>query len=277
LLQIPVALVPAESRAEELHFRLLDRRDLSPIHYERVSAATGKKVDWDDIVKGYEIEKGSFVVVEPEDFEKANVKATHTIDIQDFVPRSQIDPAYFEKPYYVVPQARATKAYVLLREALRRKRAVAIATFVLRTREQLVAVMPVGGALMLEVMRFGHQLRSANDVDLPGAAEAGSVGGRELGMAEQLIEGMLVDWDPGKYHDRYYGDVMKLIEEKARTGEATAHHTETAGTVAHDDVVDLLELLKKSVERSSRAVNDERPSPKRPARRGKRRAGTRAA
>lgn len=274
LLQIPVALVPAESRSEELHFRMLDKRDLSPIRYERVSASSGKKVDWDDIVKGYEIEKGNFVIVEPEDFEKANVKATQTIDIQDFVPADQIDPAFFETPYYVVPQARAVKAYVLLREALQRKKAVAVATFVLRTREHLVAVMPVGEALMLEVMRFGHQLKDASDITLPNRADAKALGDRELSMAEQLIEGMLVDWDPKKYKDHYYGDVMKIIEEKARTGEATAHHTETRGTMAHDGVVDLLDLLKKSVERSGRAANDERATPKKAAKRGakKRRA-----
>ena len=159
LLQIPVTLYTAERRAEELHFRLLDKRDLSPIRYERVSSATGKPVEWKDIVKGFEYEKDTFVVVEPDDLEKANVKATQTIDIQDFVHADQIDPAFFETPYYVVPQKRAQKAYVLLREALEKKNAVAIATFVLRTREHLVALMPVGDAIMLEVLRFGHELK----------------------------------------------------------------------------------------------------------------------
>jgi DNA end-binding protein Ku len=269
LLQIPVSLVPAESRAEELHFRLLDKRDLSPVRYERVSTSTGKPVQWKDIVKGYEIEKDSFVVVEPEDFAKANVKATQTIDIQDFVPADQIDPAFFETPYFMVPQARATKAYVLLREALEKKGAVAIATFVLRTREHLVAIMPVGEALMLEVLRFGHELKDADDIALPDAKDTKAVSDRELAMAEQLIDGMMSEWDPAKYKDRYYRDVMKIIQEKAKTGETKEHHTRTTGTVAHDDVVDLLDLLKKSVAKSGKAANDSRPSIKKAAPRRK--------
>jgi len=262
LLQIPVSLVPAESRAEELHFRLLDKRDLSPVRYERVSTSTGKPVEWKDIVKGFEIEKDSFVVIEQDDFAKANVKATQTIDIQDFVPRDQIDPAFFETPYFIMPQPRAAKAYVLLREALEKKGAVAIATFVLRTREHLVAIMPAGDALMLEVLRFGHELKDAGDIPLPDESVAEALGDRELTMAEQLIDGMMTDWDPRKYKDRYYRDVMKIIEEKAKTGEVKEHHARTTGTVAHDDVVDLLDLLKKSVARSDRAANDSRPGPK---------------
>ncbi len=261
LLQIPISLIPAESRAEELHFRQLDKRDLSPVRYERVSSATGKPVAWKDIVKGYEIEKDNYVVIDPEDLAKANVKATQTIDIQDFVPRDQIDPAFFETPYFIVPQPRAMKAYVLLREALEKKKAVAVATFVLRTREHLVAIMPVGDALMLEVLRFGHELKDAEDIPLPDRADTKALGDRELAMAEQLIEGMMSDWDPRKYKDKYYGDVMKIIEEKAKTGSVTEHHVEKAGTVAND-VVDLLDLLKKSVAKSGRAANDQGPGPK---------------
>lgn len=257
LLQIPVTLIPAESRSEELHFRMLDRRDKSPIRYERVSSATGKPVEWKDIVKGYEIEKDSYVIVEPEDFAKANVKATHTIDIQDFVPRDQIEPAFFETPYYVIPQARAAKAYVLLRQALENKDAVAIATFVLRTKAHLVAIMPTADALMLEVLRFGHELKSADVIPLP-TADAKALNAREVAMAEQLIDGMMTDWQPDKYRDNYYRDVMKIIDEKAKTGETTEHHARTGGTIARDDTVDLLELLKKSIAKKG-AANDARP------------------
>jgi DNA end-binding protein Ku len=260
LLQIPVTLHPAEVRTQELHFRLLDKRDLTPLRFERVNAATGKPVEWKDVVKGYEVEKDAFVVVEPEDFAKANVEKTQTIDIQDFVPRDQIDAAFFETPYYVVPQGRAAKAYLILRDALEKKNAVAIATFVLRTREHLVAVMPVPGLLMLETLRFGHELLSSNDVPLPETDAHASA--REVGMAEQLIEGMMSAWDPSKYQDRYYRDLMALIEEKAKTGVAKAHHTEQKCAFAHD-VVDLLDLLKKSVART-RAVpaNDAKRGPK---------------
>jgi DNA end-binding protein Ku len=257
LLQIPVTLYAAESRAEELHFRLLDKRDLSPVRYERVSSSTGKKVEWKDIVKGYEVDKDEFVVMDPEDFAKANVQKTQTIDIQDFVPRDAIDPAYFETPYFVVPQKRAAKAYTLLREALAKKQAVAIATFVLRTREHLVALMPQDDAIMLEILRFGHELKEADDLPLPSASEAKAVSEREVAMAEQLIDGMMVEWEPKRYKDRYYRDVMKIIDEKSKTGATTEHHTRSKGVVAHD-VVDLLDLLKKSVAKSGHA-NDDRP------------------
>ena len=244
LLQIPVTLYTGERRAEEIHFRQLDKKDLSPIKYERVNSSTGKPVEWKDIVKGYEYEPDNFVVLDPEDLKKANVKATQTLDIQDFVPGDQIDPAFFETPYYVVPQKRATKAYVLLREALKKRNAIAVATFVLRTREHLCALMPVGDAIMLEVLRFGHELRKAKDMPLPG--KDASIGERELAMAEQLIEGMMSDWEPAKYKDRFYADVMKMIEEKAKTGTVKGKTGREHGEVAND-VVDLLDLLKKSV------------------------------
>ncbi|MBX3227866.1 MAG: Ku protein [Labilithrix sp.] len=260
LLQIPVSLYTAESRQESLHFRMLDKKDLAPIRFERVSSSTGKPVAWKDIVKGFEIEKDSYVVVEPEDFAKANVKATQTIDIQDFVPVDRIDPVYFETPYYVVPQKRAAKAYVLLREALQKKNAAAIATFVLRTRAHLVAVMPAGDALLLEVLRFGHELKDVNDMPLPSKTDEEAITAREVAMASLLIDGMMTDWDPKKYKDAYYRDVMKIIEEKAKKGEAKERHAKVTGTVAHD-VVDLLDLLKKSVG-SGAAANDARTRPR---------------
>jgi DNA end-binding protein Ku len=258
LLQIPVTLYTAERRAEEIHFRQLDKHDLSPIRYERVNSSTGQPVEWKDIVKGFEYEPDNFVVLEPEDLKKANVKATQTLDIQDFVPADQIDPAFFETPYYVVPQKRAQKAYVLLREALKKKNAVAVATFVLRTREHLCALMPVGDAIMLEVLRFGHELRKPKDMPLPG--KDASIGERELAMAEQLIEGMMTDWEPAKYRDRFYADVMKMIEEKAKTGTVKGKVGKTRGEVAND-VVDLLDLLKKSVAQKGHA----KPGPKKAA------------
>lgn len=273
LLQIPVSLIPAESRSDELHFRLLDRRDLAPIRYERVNASTGEPVEWKDIVKGYEIEKDRYVVVEPEDLAKANVSATQTIDIQDFVPRDQIEPAFFETPYFVVPQPRSTKAYALLRDALNERDAVAIATFVLRTREHLVAILPGNdGALRLEVLRFGHQLKDVADVPLPALSDAIAPNARELAMADQLIGGMMSDWEPRKYKDRYHRDVMKVIEEKARTGATTEHNAGVAGTVARDDAVDLLALLEQSVAKAGRAANEARPGPKKAGPGGARRA-----
>lgn len=246
LLQIPITVHTAEERAEEIHFRQLDKKDLAPIKYERVSSATGKPVEWKNIVKGFEYEKDTFVVLDPEEVREARPKATQTIDIQDFVPKDQIDPAYFETPYFVVPQKRSAKAYALLRKALEKKGAIAVATFVLRTKEHLCALMPVGDSIMLETLRYGHELKKPSSVSslLEGAED---VTARELAMAEQLIDGMMTDFDPKKYKDRFYAQVMKMIAEKAKTGEIKApKKSKDDGEVA-TDVVDLLELLKKSV------------------------------
>ncbi len=247
LLQIPVTLQAAEERGQEVHFHLLDKRDNARVRYQRVNASTEKAVSWNDIVKGYEIAPDEFVVIEKKDLEKANVKATKTIDIQDFVPADQIDPLYFETPYFVVPDARSTKAYALLHRALKNRGAAAVASFVLRTREHLAALLPVGDGLILEILRFHHELRPANDIDFPSASGKNAATPREVKMAEQLVDGMLTDWDPTKYKDTFYNDVMTIIEEKAKKGTTSAHHEPEEGEAA-TNVVDLFELLKKSVE-----------------------------
>lgn len=283
LLQIPISLYTAEKRTEEIHFRMLDKEDLSPIRFERVNASTGRPVEWKNIVKGYEYEPEKFVVLEPEELAKANVEATQTIDIQDFVPKDEIAPAFFETPYFVVPQKRSTRAYVLLREALANKGAAAIATFVLRTRAALCALLPVGDAIMLEVLRFGHELKHENDMPLPDRGAAMPLPARELSMAERLVDDMMVAWTPAKYKDSYYADVMKIIDEKVKTGAITEHHLPTREEAGGGQVVDLFELLQRSVSaRKTRgetrgAANDEarprahhgpKPGPKKATRRG---------
>lgn len=246
LLQIPVTIHTAQERKEEVHFHLLDKRDLSRVRYERISEGSKKPLEWKDIVKGYEVRPDEFVVIDKDDLLKANVKATKTIDIQDFVPAREIDPLYFETPYFLLPNARATKAYALLRDALQKKGAAAIATFVLRTREHLCALMPVADAIVLEVLRFGHELRDPKDLDLPKHAGEAAVSERELKMANQLIDGMMTSWNPAQYKDRYHRDIMAIIDEKAKTGTTTAHH-EPKATEAATNVADLFELLKKSL------------------------------
>ena len=245
LLQIPITLVTAEQRDDEIHFRQLDKHDLSPIKYERVSSKTSKPVEWGDIVKGYEIEPETFVVLEPAELAKAAPKATQTVDIQDFVRADLIHPTFFETPYYVVPQKRAGKAYVLLREALKAKKAVAIASFVLRTREHLCALMPVDDAIVLEVLRFGHELRDSRDLTFPRGDDV-VANAREVAMAEQLVEGMMTEWEPRKYKDRFHAEVMNMIEEKAKTGEVKIRRSSPAGEDT-TNVVDLLDLLTRSV------------------------------
>ena len=258
LLQIPVRLYAAESRDEEIHFRQLDKDDLAPVKYERVSSTTGKPVAWKDIVKGYEYEPDRFVVIEPHEIKEASAKATQTLEIQDFVRGDEISSLFFETPYYVVPEKRSAKAYVLLREALKQKGAVAVATFVLRTKEHLAALMPVGDAIVLEVLRYGHELRDPKEIPL--AKKDAPIGDRELAMAEQLIDGMMTTWEPSKYKDRYHSVVLKMIAEKAKTGSIN-HRDRTPKAQPATDVVDLLDLLKQSVAKNVRKpANDAKPT-----------------
>ncbi|MEO5730538.1 MAG: Ku protein [Byssovorax sp.] len=173
LLQIPVSLYTAE-QTTEIKFHQLDRHDLAPIRYQRVNASTGKVVEWKDIVRGYEYASGEYVVIEDEDLAAANVEATQTIDLQDFVDVKMILPTYFERPYYIAPGKRAEKAYTLFREALERKKVVAVGTVVIRTRQHLCAIFPQDEMLVLELLRFSHDLRGTEGIPLPKADAKGT-------------------------------------------------------------------------------------------------------
>lgn len=252
LLQIAVTLHPAQVRTEQVHLHMLDRRDLSRVQLQRINAKTKRPVEWKDVVRGYAI-GDELVVLDKEDLAKANVRATKTIAIQDFVPAASLEPMYFDTPYYLVPRDASTKAYVLLRDALAKKGAVAIASFVLRTREHLVALMAVGDALVLEVLRFAHELRAPSEMGLPHLPSTKALGARELEMGEKLVEAMMTEWDPGRYKDSYHEDVRTLVREKLKRGETTAHHEpERAPTAADAD--NLLELLQKSLHPRARGA-----------------------
>ena len=247
LVHIPVGLFAAEER-DELSFRQLDRRNMSPIGYKKYNKATGKDVSMDEIVRGYEYEPGQYVVVSDEDFKRANPEATQTVEITDFVDAAEITPAYYDKPYYLGPlNARGAKSYALLRETLRRSGKVGISTVVIRSRQHLAAVIPVGDVLVLELLRYPDEIRRPDDLDLPSSdlKEAG-VTAKELEMAEKLVEGMTEAWDPTRYHDSYREDLMALIERKARAGDV-----EEAAPVDEEkprtDVIDIMTLLKRSV------------------------------
>lgn len=237
LVQIPVSLMTAE-KLHELDFHQLDKRDMGRIGYDRINKTTGKKVEWQDIVKGYEISKGEFVLVTDDDFKKANVAASQTIDIQDFVDRSEINPTYYERPYYLAPSKRGTKAYAVLRDAMLKRNLAAVALIVIRTRQHLCAVLAEKEGLVLEVLRFDHDLRPQAIAKVEKATP------KEVALAEQLIDGMVTSWEPSKYKDSYSDDLLKAIHEKAETGTLEAHH---APTRAREANVDLLSLLKDSV------------------------------
>jgi DNA end-binding protein Ku len=256
LVNIPVGLFPAESRDEGLSFVQLDRRTLSPIGYKRYNKATGDEVPWDEIVKGYEYEPGRYVVLSEDDFERANVKATHTVEIMDFVNEADIEEVYFDKPYFLAPNSANSKGYALLRETLRRSGKVGIARVVIRTREHLGAVIARGPMLLLEILRYPYELRSAEDLDVPGEdLDELGVTDKELRMAELLVQQMVEDWTPEKYKDSFRDDLLARIKEKISAGEiegaATGEDVEEAESGA--EVVDIMDLLKRSVERAGKA------------------------
>ena len=242
LVTIPVSLYPAIGR-EELKFRLLRKSDLSPINYKRVAEADGKEVSWDHIVKGYEYEKGKFVVLKDEDFARVDVEATQTVDIINFVAIEEVDPLFFYKPYYLEVGKGGQKAYVLLRDALVEAGRIGIARVVIRAREHLAAVKPQKSVLMLELMHFPSELADASEFKGPTVK---SVGKSELRMALQLIESMTTGWEPEKYTDEYREALKGLIEEKIEHGEnATPAPVKKKRP---SNVVDLVSILQKSIE-----------------------------
>ncbi|QKT04278.1 Ku protein [Ectothiorhodospiraceae bacterium 2226] len=247
LVYVPVGLYSSERRSE-LSLSLLDRRDMAPVGYRRYNKSTGEDIEWGEVVKGYEFEPGQFVVLDEEDFTKANVKATQTVEIQDFVPAADIPMIYYDKPYYLEPLPRGEKGYVLLRETLKRTKRVGIAKVVLRSREHLAALVPWNDVLVLNLLRFHHELREPSELKLPtGAIEDYGVADREIDMAERLVEGMSTEWEPQRYRDEYREDLLRLIEEKAVAGEAHAMH-EPEAPARGAEVIDIMEALKRSVE-----------------------------
>jgi len=251
LVQIPVSLHAAEE-ADELSLTLLDKRDFSPVGYERVNKKTGKEVKWEDTVKGYESAPGKYVILTERDFAEANPKAAHQIDILDFVEMSEIDPHYIDKPYVIVPEKYGKKSYALLREVLKRSGKAGIAKLVLRTRQHLCSVIPHGKALSLLVLRFADELRDTSDLELPEEnLKKLGITNKELEMADKLVSGMVDKWQPERYRDDYRKDLLSLIHARAKAGDVNSVSKEkpkSARPPKSAKVVDLVALLAKSVE-----------------------------
>jgi len=246
LINIPIALYPA-TRREELKFRLLRTGDLSPVNYKRVAESDGKEVPWDQIVKGYEYEKGRFIVLKDEDFKRADLEATQSVDILDFVELKEIDPIFFDKPYYLEPEKRGEKAYGLLREALKQSGKVGIAKVVIKTRQHLASIKPEKDLLVLELMHFAEEIIDSRELKIPANP---SIAGRELNMAKDLIAKMSGKWNPGQYRDEYHDALMKVIQEKVESGgkEVPAHGTPKKPT----NVVDLVSVLQESLQQAEK-------------------------
>ena len=243
LVQIPVGLYPAERR-DELSLSLLDKHDMAPIGYERVNRRTGDKVDWKDIVKGYQYQKGKYVVVTDEDIRNANVRATQTVDILAFVDQSDISTLYYDTPYYLAPTKQGEKAYAILRDVLRAAGKVGIAKVVIRTRQHLAALLVEDDRLILQLLRFSHELRSPDELEIPeeGAKSLKSTT-RELEMAKQLVASMVDEWNPEQYHDEYRDDLLARIKRKAEEGEIEDVPTSETAAKTGTNVVELFDLL----------------------------------
>ncbi len=241
LVNVPVKLYTAV-RKKDVRFHQIHAPDGARINQKRVCSADGAEVAYEDIVKGYEIAKGQYVIIEPEELESLDPETTHTIDIEDFVQLDEIDPLFFDASYYVLPDARGEKAYRLLLEAMRDAGKVGIAKVVMRSKQYLVAVRPVGEALVMSTMNFADEVVGQDELDgLPGPSEG--VSDRELKMASQLIDSLSTDFDPSRYEDTYREKVLELIERKAEGQEIVAP-TETKTSTP---VVDLMAALEASL------------------------------
>jgi DNA end-binding protein Ku len=247
LVNIPVQLYSAVQAKERISFRLLHKEDLGPIRYARICENDGEPVDWADIVKGYEYAKGKFVILNDDDFKAATIESSSAIEIQDFVRADEIDPRYFESPYYIVPAKGGEKAYALLREAIRESATVGIGKVTLRTNaHHLAGVKTVGDAMVLEIMRFGDELVDAGEFSFPAASDLRP---QELSMAEQLVQNLSESFDPSKYTDDYRKNLMKIIKAKMKGKTVTV---EEPAARESTEVVDLMARLKESLEAGKR-------------------------
>jgi DNA end-binding protein Ku len=243
LVYIPVAVYPA-TREEKLSFRQLRSSDLSPIRYKKVAEADSKEVPAEQIVKGFEYERGRYVVMKEEDFEKVRIESTHSIDITDFVELEQVDPKFFYKPYFLEPQKGGEKAYAVLHKALSGTGKIGIAKVVISNREHLAAVKPDGLFLILELMHFVSEILSA-EILKNGSSTA--VSDKELKMAQALIDSMSDSWEPEKYRDEYRTALMEIIEQKAKNKQVPA---KVAPAPTPTNVVDLVKVLQDSLNRT---------------------------
>ncbi len=243
LVYIPVAVYPA-TREEKLSFRQLRATDLSPIRYKKVAEADQKEVAADQIVKGYEYERGNYVIMKDEDFAKVKIESTHSIDITDFVDLGQVDPKFFYKPYFLEPQKGGEKAYALLHKALAGTGKIGIAKVVISNREHLASVKPDGLFLILELMHFASEILSPDELK---SGPDTAVSEKELKMAQTLVESMSVAWEPEKYRDEYRTAVLELIEQKAQKREIADRPTPP---VRSTKVVDLVKVLQESLNRN---------------------------
>jgi DNA end-binding protein Ku len=246
LIYVPIEMYSA-SKEHALNLHFLDSRDFAPVGYERINKTTGKSVDWQHIVKGYEFEKGQYVALSEADFKHANVKASETIDISCFTEAADISPVYYQTPYYLQPSKGGEKVYALLAEALQSSRKVAVATFVMRARQHLCVIVPTASSLMLITLRFADEILP---LAKPFAANSKSVKPKEaeIAMARKLVEEMSAKWNPRAFHDTYREDLMRRIREKIKKNETHVLGSEPKKAPRPKaEVIDLMDALKNSL------------------------------
>ena len=242
LVNVPVKLYSAV-HSKDLQFHQFDPKG-NRIQYKRVSEKTGKEVDYSDIVKGYEVKKGQYVMVDPDELASYKPESTRTVDISDFVDLDQIDPVYYENTYYLAPDGKgAGKAYNLLLEAMEKQSKAAVGKVVIRTKQYLAAIRPLDGVLALSTMRFADEVVSTSEVKNGSSGKDGSVSKREVDMASQIIDSLTSEWDPSRYHDTYREQVLALLKKKAEGKEIVVEEPEEE----QGQVLDLMAALEASL------------------------------
>ena len=257
LVNIPVELYSA-TRDHRPKFRLLHAKDESPVHYERVCQSEGKPVGWDDLVKGYEYEKGQFVVLTKDDFKTAALEKTKTVDILDFVDPNEVDERYFETPYYLQAGKGADRAYALIREAIRDSGKIGIAKIILRDAQHLAALEVIGDALVLTMMRFADELADLGEFNFP---KSGDIRAAERKMATQLVDSLSAKWEPEKYTDEYRDNLMRIIKGKLK---GKAPRLKERETPRQAEVIDLMARLRASLEGTAGKRKARKASPAEP-------------
>src|SRR5690554_2685278 len=280
LVNVPIVL-HAATRVTRLDFDWIDKRDNAPVGYQRINKHTGKPIDSEHIVKGYEYEKGDYVFLSDEEFKRAKAGATQSIDVLSFVPASEVPLYYFDTPYYLAPDKRGAKGYALFREVLRKSGLIALASVVLHTRQYLAAILPLDDVLMLVTMRYADEIRDAGELDIPTGKES-APSAREMEMASRLLEDMTAPWDPELYRDEYRDDLMATIEEKIESGRTHAvDETDSPPRRQSGKVIDLMSMLQRSIDErkdsSRKSTGTGKKSENRPARKTSKTASKKSA
>ena len=262
LVHIPIALHPATSE-QGLDFDWLDKRSMDPVGYKRINKKTGKEIEKENIVKGIEFEDGEYVILSPEEIEAAYPKTTQSIELEAFVPAADIPFIYLDRPYFVSPVNKGAKVYALLREVLHKTGKAGIARVVIQTKQHLAALIPVGPLLVLNLLRWGDEIRSFKELALPPAGvKAANLSDKEMKMGEQLVQDMSGEWNPEEFTDSFKEQIMKLVKEKVKAGKTESvtplEPMETTGQSA--TIYDLTELLQRSLSKGKPAEKSARPA-----------------